>query len=452
MALSGWASVGPYLSQATTDFANEPLTMACWFKPSDLSTFQVLMETADSSGSFPNGYQLRLVGNTANNPIRAAKRSGGSTTSLASINGPADGDTGIWLHAAAVYVSDTSRFAYFNGAKSVEDTTSKADPTVQDIFIGINKGAATDDAKGSIAEAAIWDVALTDDEIAALAKGVSPLLIRPESLKRYWPLLNDAARGQDVTGRGSLTETGTLTKADHCRVFYPSARWIAPKAATSSIGSGALSVAGVAAASFTGASIAAGVFTSAGVATASFTGAATVEAVLSAAGVGAAAFVGDTAGTTESGAVSIAGVATASFATASIAAAAFTVAGNAAGTWSAPSIVEGVFSAAGAASVGFVSLSAKGVGAYPSRKGKRRKVLVGDQVFWSDQRAAIALAVAELQAERAKAREVKAAPVVAPQVVPEFTFPALQAVPVTMADDTAMMDDEDDIECLLLCA
>ena len=44
---------------------------------------------------------------------------------------------------------------------------------------------------GSLAEAAIWNAALSDAEVAALATGVSPLLVRPGSLVFYAPLARD---------------------------------------------------------------------------------------------------------------------------------------------------------------------------------------------------------------------------------------------------------------------
>lgn len=38
-----------------------------------------------------------------------------------------------------------------------------------------------------LSESAHWDVELTDDEVAALAEGVSPMHVRPEHLVEYRP-------------------------------------------------------------------------------------------------------------------------------------------------------------------------------------------------------------------------------------------------------------------------
>lgn len=94
-------------------------------------------------------------------------------------------------------------------------------------------------------------------------------------------------------------------------------------------------------------------------------------------------------------------------------------------------------------------------GAGKPRKGKRRKVLVGERVFWSDQKAAIARAIAELQAERAQNKAGKAEKAAKPAPNPvsvEMNFVPLAGL--SAADIQAMQadDDEDDIECLLMCS
>jgi hypothetical protein len=75
-----------------------------------------------------------------------------------------------------------------------------------------------------LAEVGLWNVALTDGEVAALAKAMSPRMIRPQSLVLYLPLIRDVF---DYKGRVFVT-TGT-TVAPHPRVYYPSAAFVIPK-------------------------------------------------------------------------------------------------------------------------------------------------------------------------------------------------------------------------------
>jgi len=73
---------------------------------------------------------------------------------------------------------------------------------------------------GDVAEAALWDTDLTDDEIAALAQGFSPSMVRPDQLLAYAPLIRDEDR--DLQDRaGGFTPTSSPTVADHPRIIYP---------------------------------------------------------------------------------------------------------------------------------------------------------------------------------------------------------------------------------------
>ena len=72
---------------------------------------------------------------------------------------------------------------------------------------------------GRIAEAAIWNVELTDAEVAILGKGFSPPFIRPESLVFYAPLIRD--EDDDRVGGLSLTAYNTPTIASHPPIIYP---------------------------------------------------------------------------------------------------------------------------------------------------------------------------------------------------------------------------------------
>jgi hypothetical protein len=119
---------------------------------------------------------------------------------------------------AAVFVSAASRTAYFNGVASAENTTSVTPLTFDAAAIGARAigGSYGLYADGKIADAAIWNVALTAAEIASLAKGISPRLIRPQSLVFYAPLIRDLI---DVKGGLALTNVNTATVSPHPRIY-----------------------------------------------------------------------------------------------------------------------------------------------------------------------------------------------------------------------------------------
>ena len=74
---------------------------------------------------------------------------------------------------------------------------------------------------GEVAECAIWDVGLTDEEVATFQAGVSPLLIRPQSLLFYVDLIRGAR--SDRIGNRAVTVSGTITDSPHpAGIIYPS--------------------------------------------------------------------------------------------------------------------------------------------------------------------------------------------------------------------------------------
>ena len=69
---------------------------------------------------------------------------------------------------------------------------------------------------GHIAEAAIWNVALTAAEVTVLAKGVSPLFIRRQNLVAYWPLYGLHSPETDFSGNNRvMTLNNGPTRGNH---------------------------------------------------------------------------------------------------------------------------------------------------------------------------------------------------------------------------------------------
>jgi hypothetical protein len=85
--------------------------------------------------------------------------------------------------------------------------------------IGARMAGATF-ANGTIAEVGVWNVALAAADFLALSKGISPLLVRPDALVAYWPLIGHASPEIDLRGRNELTVTGA-TQVAHPRIMYP---------------------------------------------------------------------------------------------------------------------------------------------------------------------------------------------------------------------------------------
>lgn len=194
-----------YLTTASIPVAVAPLSMACWFNTSDDANEQTLMEIGDTGGT-ADAFSLAINGSVAGDPVQAQTRR--SSTSTASSTSGYSLNT--WHHACAVFNSVTDRRAFIDGGSKGTESTSKAPVNLDVVRVGARaRSTITAFFTGQVAEAAIWSVTLTDAEVAALGRGVSPLRIRPQSLVFYAPLLGVGSPEPDYTaGQRTLTITG----------------------------------------------------------------------------------------------------------------------------------------------------------------------------------------------------------------------------------------------------
>ena len=193
-----------------------PFTMAAWANFDSVSANNHIISIA--AGSDATYFGLRGL-DTANIGALSFDGSGGiqaiSTTSTSAAT---------WHHTVGVYVSTTERSVFLDGGGKKTETTLDTPTTPTEVAIGVSADSTPIYfMSGSVAHAAIWNVELTDAEIATLATGVSPLLVRPASLVGYWPLHGNSSPEIDVIGGNGLTLTGT-SKVASPRIYMPSAQ------------------------------------------------------------------------------------------------------------------------------------------------------------------------------------------------------------------------------------
>lgn len=216
-----------YLQHAAAVVSGAPLTMACWFNVNDATINNGLMgigrQAVDSHYFF-----MGANGAIGGDPVQVQAR--GTTVAAAVTTAGFSANT--WNHAAGVFSAADSRAVYLNGGNKGTNTTSQTPESLDRTTIGAlnNGGSIIVRCSGLIAEAGIWSAALTDAEVASLADGVSPLLVRPESLVAYWPLIGRTSPEIDVVGGFGMTVTGAVA-AEHPRIYLPSpGLWIPPAA------------------------------------------------------------------------------------------------------------------------------------------------------------------------------------------------------------------------------
>jgi hypothetical protein len=190
-----------YLRAAGFSLMPQPATIAIWFfkKSTTTKNFTFLGSGSNSFGIYNNGTDLRHY-----------TTAGGTTDfSIGTISANA------WTHACAVTESSSSRFGAINGVLSATNTVSRTYTANNALGIGAtHTGSAPFD--GFLAEVGIWKAALTADEIASLAKGMTCDKVRPQSLVFYAPLVRDLI---DQKGGLTITNNNGATVANHPRVY-----------------------------------------------------------------------------------------------------------------------------------------------------------------------------------------------------------------------------------------
>jgi hypothetical protein len=200
-----------YLSAtAPIDGLTKPFTLACWFNSTTVTANQYLVTLCPANGS---AWGISAHGGLANDPLLAIQTGSNSfsTTSAYSAN--------TWTHACGVFNSITSRTAYKDAvAGSTATGTEQFVTAATQVIIGSVRagGNFSQYLNGLIAEVGIWNAALTANEIASLAKGMTCDKVRPQSLVFYAPLVREL---QDVKGGLTITNNNTATVANHPRVY-----------------------------------------------------------------------------------------------------------------------------------------------------------------------------------------------------------------------------------------
>jgi len=207
-----------YLELDSAPVIAPPFTVAAWARwdrGQDISSDDVIVWVGDKDVGDHSWY-LHFSGATAGDPVRFIGRAGTIRYAVTTTGFTA----GQWHHVCGIAYASDSRAVFIDGG-SKGTNVLQVDPAGADrVSIGrAGDFTPSNYLRGCVAEVLFYSVALNDDEVAALAKGYSPLLIRPQSLVAYWPLIRDA--GQDRVGGFDLSANGTIVANHPPVVRYP---------------------------------------------------------------------------------------------------------------------------------------------------------------------------------------------------------------------------------------
>ncbi|MEQ8211965.1 MAG: LamG domain-containing protein [Lacipirellulaceae bacterium] len=197
---------GQGASASFTALVDYPFTIAGWFRVSGDNVITPLVSLENTTAGVY--YDIFYAGQSSDRPI-ARTRSGGSSLAIAGAAMNPD----QWHHVVGVFASANSRAVYLDGGNKGTNSSSHSFTAPTELVIGNYFHAGATD----VAEAMIFDAALSDEEVAALASGL-PVWSLPvaRNLTAYYEFLSETRR----PGLGpELSTSGTPTFVDHPKLL-----------------------------------------------------------------------------------------------------------------------------------------------------------------------------------------------------------------------------------------
>lgn len=164
-----------------------PVTMFSRAKSTNMTATQIVSTYIYSNSPY-NGLALYLSGAVGGDPVAFTRFGAGG----GNVDSAVGYSSGVWLAAAARVISNTVFDIDVENTVTTGGTTSVAWQSASEMQIGGRLQPALNTLlTGDVACVAMWNVALTDAEIASLVAGFSPRRVRPQSLVFYAPLVRE---------------------------------------------------------------------------------------------------------------------------------------------------------------------------------------------------------------------------------------------------------------------
>lgn len=210
-ALIGWSGTN-FLRRTAAVYTTLPLTLACWVRLTALPTgggtiTYFGMYASAAFDAYSLGYTDGDTGPYASARQGLSPEGKAKATALPT--------AGQWFLHVGVFNSTGSRSSFIAGTNKGTNTTSATVGALNRTSVGkfdgsssLNPLAATD----LVAHPAIWDIALSDADVAALAvAGTLPTAVQGADLVAYWPFAAVANPQPDSIGANTLAVQGSLS-------------------------------------------------------------------------------------------------------------------------------------------------------------------------------------------------------------------------------------------------
>lgn len=199
-----------------------PYTFHSWAYP-EAAISAIMFGTYDTNNTTAPGARTQQ---TSGNQLQATFRDRNPTTNAAAVSSNSVTQN-AWNGYTTKFEGDASRTAYINGGGKVTNTTNAPNGPMDHNYIAIGCSKYSlgnlSPFTGRIAEGAMWNAALNDDEVNALGHRVNPGRVRPSHLLVHYPLIGkNSSDGEHNVAKGgstfNLSAVNTPGIADHAPV------------------------------------------------------------------------------------------------------------------------------------------------------------------------------------------------------------------------------------------
>jgi len=217
-------SIGNYISCGdVNDITTDMVTISAWVYL-NATTRGSMVSKRDANGN-DMAYCLQLD----NVGPKFSFLTANGTTTFNTTDGTLIPLINKWYHVVGwkKLTGTNSQRVYVDGKlDGVSSPSHTIGDSAEPLLFGQTVNGANWNLNGRLAHIGIWDVALDPNEIVALSQGWSPVDIRPEGLRGYWPLNDYAGSGtaRDRTiARNDATMIGAVGLSNDPPVFvsYP---------------------------------------------------------------------------------------------------------------------------------------------------------------------------------------------------------------------------------------
>lgn len=198
-----------FLNWDSVTTLTQPISFACWcFR--DVEAIDTVLGHGDAA-STDELWELQL--SNIGVPLFRRVTGGNPSNAQSGLSPPRE-----WFHYAGVQSAADNAVCFTDGDVGVTNTNTSVPSGADRITVGAAPGLNNpNDFTGRVFWPAIWDTALTDEEVQILANGVHPYYVRRDSLVFFAVLIDSA----NPTAIRDLAGARTVSSVTGTPVFTP---------------------------------------------------------------------------------------------------------------------------------------------------------------------------------------------------------------------------------------